>query len=368
MAHFVDSPRQNFFSYVPCVTFASKQHGVKEPRIGPLIEGRQLQQRLYYGIEVMPHTDGIPVCLNLNRLLPFMPLFVSIAWLAKSSWDVEPLGRVDSLQLAKHLASKIPVMPHLTLYRLNDERLDQFLDLNFSNVLALRGSTIYENQTYAYSKTIVERAKEKFKDKATVCVAGFPEGYNIAEGEPPDLKIHLHYLKEKVDAGADCIITQACYRPEIIIDYVKKVRAAGITVPIMVGIAAHESFKKYKTIEKEQGARLPPRLHEKLAKMGNKFEKDVRTDPHLIRNLFVRINVNIICQILKADIQVYGFQIFTLNNFGATAGLLRELRQQKLFGDRNKGRPRQCLDNYSQIYLAFNNDTQKLSFYVTAQW
>ncbi|XP_020804607.1 methylenetetrahydrofolate reductase-like [Drosophila serrata] len=338
MAHFEDTtmaPSQELPPFVPCVTFASElPNALKEHRIGPLIDERQLQRRLYYGIEILPRTENHPVCLNFSRFLPVLPLFVSVAWLGRSSWFVEPVGQVESLQLAKHLAPRIPVMPHLTLYRLSEERLDQFLDLKFRNVLALRGDEIYPSQSFRYSKDIVVKAKARSKDKMSVCVGGFPEGYNRPKGMPPNITLHLKFLKEKVDAGADCIITQVCYQHETIIDYVKKVREAGITVPILIGITTYETYKKYKTIERLQGARLKPQLYKKLVKMNNEFLEDPRKNPYQIREFFIELYIHLICQILKSKIEVFGFQIFTLNNLGATAALLQELHKQHLFDEK----------------------------------
>ncbi|KAH8264884.1 hypothetical protein KR038_006662 [Drosophila bunnanda] len=335
MAHFEDTtlaPGNGHAPYVPCVTFVSElPNELKEQRIAPLIEERQLQRRLFYGIEIMPRTDNIPVCLNFTGFLPMLPLFASVAWLGRSSWKVEPIGQVESLQLASHLAPRIPVMPHLTLYRLSEERLDQFLNLNFSNVLALGGDVIHPAQSFRLSQSIVEKAKARSSDQMSVCVGGFPEGYNKSVGVPPNITFHLKYLKDKVDAGADCIITQVCYQHETIIDYVKQVRAAGIKVPIMIGITSYETFKKYKTIERLQGARLQPGLYEKLEKMNNAFLEDPRKNPYQIRQFFIQIYINLICHILKADIDVFGFQIFTLNNYGAAAALVKELQNQGLF-------------------------------------
>ncbi|KAH8239529.1 hypothetical protein KR032_005201, partial [Drosophila birchii] len=317
-------------SYVPCVTFAPEQHELEEQRIGPLIAEQQAQRRLFYGLEILPRSKGKPVCLDFKRFLPVLPMFVSITWLGTNYWDVEPINQVDSLQLAKHLAPRIPVMPHLTAYRLTDERLDQFLDLNFSNMLALRGDLMHAGQRFSLSKYIVEKAKGRSGDKISICVGGFPEGYNITDGEAPDLTKHIQFLKEKVAAGVDCIITQVCYRPEVIINFVREVRAAGITVPIMIGIMTHQTFHKYTFIENITLAKLPPNLRQELVQLQTQPE----ADEHLTRTFFVRINLHIIKSILEADLNIFGFQLFTLNHFEAVEELLKELNQQHLFSDK----------------------------------
>ncbi|KAH8264885.1 hypothetical protein KR038_006663, partial [Drosophila bunnanda] len=314
-------------SYVPCVTFAPQQTGLVEQRIGPLIAEHQAQRRLFYGMEILPRTRGKPVCLDFKRFLPMLPMFVSLTWMGTSYWDVEPIDQVDSLQLAQHLAPRIPVMPHLTAYRLTDKRLDQFLNLNFSNMLALRGDSMHSGQRFLLSKSIVERAKGRSGDKISICVGGFPEGYNTTEGETPDLTNHIKFLKEKVSAGVDCIITQVCYRPEAIIRFVREVRAAGITVPIMVGIMTHQTFHKYTFIENITSAKLPPRLRQELVQI----QTEPKANAHLTRTFFVRLNVHIIKSILEADLNIFGFQFFTLNHFGAVEALLKELHLQNLF-------------------------------------
>ncbi|XP_020804609.1 methylenetetrahydrofolate reductase 2-like [Drosophila serrata] len=318
--------------YVPCVTFAPEQNGLVEQRIGPLIAEHHAQRRLFYGMEILPRSRGKPVCLDFNRFLPILPMFVSMTWLGTNYWDVEPIDQVDSLQLARHLAPRIPVMPHLTAYRLTDERLDQFLDLSFKNMLALRGDLMFSGQRFPHSKSIVERAKNRSGDKISICVGGFPEGYNITEGQAPDLTKHIQFLKEKVSAGVDCIITQVCYRPEVIIQFVKEVRAAGITAPIMIGIMTHQTFHKYTFIEKITSAKLPSLLRQELVQL----QTEPEADEHLTRTFFVHHNVHIIKSILEADLNIYGFQFFTLNHFEAVEALLKELHLQNLFSDKEK--------------------------------
>jgi len=133
-----------------------------EQRIGPLVAELTAQRRLFYGIEVTAsRLDGRPTCLDFNYFLPLLPTFVSVVWLGQRYWDVEPVGRVESLQLAQHLATRIPVLPHLSAYRLDEERLDQFLALNFSSLLAVRGDQVHQGQTFRISQPVVEQSRRQ---------------------------------------------------------------------------------------------------------------------------------------------------------------------------------------------------------------
>lgn len=64
-----------------------------------------------------------------------------------------------------------------------------------------------------------------------VC-SGYPTGHPEADSYEEDLK----HLKEKVDAGADFVITQLFFRAETFLKFLDDCRAIGITCPILPGI------------------------------------------------------------------------------------------------------------------------------------
>lgn len=64
----------------------------------------------------------------------------------------------------------------------------------------------------------------------------FHQGYPHGHPDSPSYEIDLQYLKEKVDAGADFIITQLFFQPETFLKYEADCRAIGIKCPIIPGI------------------------------------------------------------------------------------------------------------------------------------
>lgn len=64
-----------------------------------------------------------------------------------------------------------------------------------------------------------------------VC-AGYPTGHPEAQSYEQDLR----HLKEKVDAGADFVITQLFFRAETFLKFLDDCRTVGITCPILPGI------------------------------------------------------------------------------------------------------------------------------------
>ncbi|XP_017081295.1 methylenetetrahydrofolate reductase isoform X2 [Drosophila eugracilis] len=172
-----------------------------------------------------------------------------------------------------------------------------------------------------------------YVEKISVCVGGYPEGYTSLGDFPPDLAKNMEYLKAKVSAGADCIITQLSYQPEVIVQFVRDCRAAGITIPIVIGLMAHESIRTYRAIQKIANIHLPTDLREELNQLIAADGKDMITDQDPIKKFFVRLTVETVRHILDADVGIWGFHFFTLNHFKPVKAVLQELRKQNLLKD-----------------------------------
>jgi methylenetetrahydrofolate reductase (NADPH) len=93
-----------------------------------------------------------------------------------------------------------------------------------------------------------------------IAVAGYPEKHI----EAPDLQTDLKHLKTKVEAGADCVITQLFYDNRHYFEFVKAARNMGITVPIVPGLLPVISAKQVLRITSMCGSCLPPDLKDEL--------------------------------------------------------------------------------------------------------
>jgi methylenetetrahydrofolate reductase (NADPH) len=150
----------------------------------------------------------------------------------------------------------VPVVPHLLCGGFTKEETENvLLDLHFlgiHNVLALRGdgsrfenAFIPETGGHNHARELVEQIVNlrqgryldpELKNTASmdfcIGVAGYPEKH----AEAPNIDIDLQYLKDKVDAGADYIVTQMFFDNKLYYQFVDRCRATGINVPIIPGL------------------------------------------------------------------------------------------------------------------------------------
>ena len=96
-------------------------------------------------------------------------------------------------------------------------------------------------------------------------VAGYPEKHE----ESPNFEQDLHWLKAKVDAGAEYVVTQMFFDNEKFISYVKAAREAGINVPIIPGIKPFTKLSQLAALPKTFNTNLPKEFVDEALKCKN---------------------------------------------------------------------------------------------------
>ncbi len=224
-----------------------------------------------FSIEILPPLKGENIRTlfdNMDPLMEFKPPFIDVTYhreeyvykkkenglLEKRSTRKRPgtVGICAAIQ--NHY--KVDTVPHIICGGFNKEETENALiDLQFlgiDNVLALQGDAIKsearfvpEPDGHRYASELVEQVVNmnngKFIDEelqhATptnfcIGVSGYPEKHFSA----PNLKTDLKFLKNKVDLGAEYIVTQMFFDNKPYFEFVEKCREAGINVPIIPGI------------------------------------------------------------------------------------------------------------------------------------
>ena len=254
---------------------------------------------------------------TLEDLRAFDPDFVSVTYGAGGS------TRNRTVELTHWIKRDLGIeaMAHLSCVGSTREDLQEILDgmerAGIENVLALRGDPPRGETEWrphpgglSYSTELASLIGENYP--FSVGAACFPEIHPQA----PDLASDLHFLKQKVDAGASFLITQLFFDNELYFRFVEEARAIGIDVPILPGIMPITDVSQIKTITGMCGATIPDRLMAAL---------DWRaTDREAVLQLGVAYATLQCAELLARGAP--GIHFYTLNRSPATRAILSALR------------------------------------------
>ncbi len=169
------------------------------------------------------------------------------------------------------------VIAHQTCWGLTKDEIDASLDELAKNgirlVLALRGDPSKNLNPDDFAEKGFENALEftqyvAGKGAFEVAVAGYPETHRDAASPTSDLE----YLKKKVDAGAQVILTQLFFEPTVYFRFVEKTRALGINIPIVPGILPISGAGQLDRFVNLTGATVPTAVRENVDRLAKDAE------------------------------------------------------------------------------------------------
>lgn len=202
---------------------------------------------------------------TISELLPLRPAYVSVTYGAGGSTRenthrlVERITRETGLEVVAHLTCEGSTQAEVSSI------LERYEALGVRNILALKGDVPKENRQvsdFEHAIDLVRFIRNRFPNFG-IGVAGFPEGHPAT----PNRLLEMDYLKAKVDAGADYIVTQLFFDNRDFDDFVERCEIAGIRVPIIAGIMPITSRSGLmRMAELAAGARFPARLLRALSR------------------------------------------------------------------------------------------------------
>uniref|UniRef100_A0A6U4TV69 MTHFR SAM-binding regulatory domain-containing protein n=1 Tax=Hemiselmis andersenii TaxID=464988 RepID=A0A6U4TV69_HEMAN len=217
----------------------------------PKIVDKIIPGKPFYSFEYFPPKTPAGVSNlyeRVERMGRLEPLFVDITWGAGGSTTDLTLELSSNFQQQFCLETQM----HLTCTNISKESVAEALKAakanGIQNILCLRGDPPKGEEKWTAVEggfnnaiDLVKFIRAEYGDYFGISVAGYPEGHiDWYKDEPQISKDNywkdMQYLKEKVDAGADCIITQLFYDVDIYNQWVKDCRSVGINVPIIPGI------------------------------------------------------------------------------------------------------------------------------------
>ncbi|KAI7901529.1 methylenetetrahydrofolate reductase-domain-containing protein [Cokeromyces recurvatus] len=243
----------------------------------------------------------------MERMQRYGPEFIDVTWGAGGSSAELTINIVSTSQSVYGLET----MMHLTCTNMPIEKIDNALKAakacGCQNILALRGDPPkgqlnWESCENGFNHAIdlVRYIRKKYGDYFCIAVAGHPEGHIDNEDKEDDLQ----RLKEKVDAGANLIITQLFFDVDIFIHFVKRCRAIGITCPILPGIFPIQSYAGLQRVISFNHNAVPQKIWDDL--------EPIKDDDLAVKDYGIDLAVHFIHEIRKQT-GIQCFHIYTFN-------------------------------------------------------
>lgn len=255
----------------------------------------------------------------MDRMYNLNPQFIDVTWnaggrLSNLTTDiVQTAQSVLGLETCMHLTcTNMPI-------ELIDKALRDAYNSGCQNILALRGDPPVEGGEwtaieggFTHAKDLVKYIREKYGDHFDIGVAAYPEGHP----EETDIDLLVDYLKEKIDAGADFIITQMFYDAENFIEWCKKLRAKDINVPIIPGIMPISTYAAFKRRATWCEINVPQEFEDKLL--------EVKDDDQLVRKIGIDLVAEMCSKLLNSGF-VKHLHFYTMNLEKSSVMVLEKL-------------------------------------------
>ena len=266
-----------------------------------------------------PKTEegGVALLATIRELAELHPGFVSVTYGAGGSTRERTVDIVTQVRRE----TGVEAMAHLTCVGHGRKELrailGRFREAGIDNVLALRGDPPKDQPTFTAAADGLSHASELVEliraEGFDFCVGGacYPEGHLESPSRESDLKA----LKQKVDAGAEFLITQLFFDNAFYFDFVERARKLGITCPIVPGIMPITNFEQIDRFTRMCGATIPMKLRLQLERL--------RDDPDAVLELGVAHATVQCVDLLERGVP--GLHFYTLNRSKASRMIVSAL-------------------------------------------
>jgi methylenetetrahydrofolate reductase (NADPH) len=277
-------------------------------------------RHLVFSFEFFPpksDEDMIQLFKTLQDVKKLNPGYISVTYGAGGGTRDRT---IEIVKRAKHEIN-LESMAHLTCIGHSKQEilsiLDELKTSKIDNVIALRGdppkgetSFIPHPSGFAHANELTAfiRASYSF----CIAVAGYPEGHI----ESPDKETDWNYLREKVKAGADFIITQLFFDNNDFYAFEKRMREKGVTVPIIPGIMPITSYRQIVRFTQTCGAKIPQKLRKDL--------ETIQDNQEAVEQYGIKHATQQCKELITHGIP--GIHFYTLNRSESTRKIVQELR------------------------------------------
>lgn len=249
-----------------------------------------------------PTSDEKVIYDALERLSKLRPDCVSVTYGAGGGANYD-----KTVQIASDVKNKFGIesVAHLPCVYLSEsgaaEVLDKLKENGIENVLALRGDISEDkapNGRFSHANELIEFIRERYD--FNIIAACYPEKHSEAES----LMTDLNHLKNKVDSGAQQLITQLFLDNDYFYGFLERARKIGIEVPIEAGIMPVVNAKQITRMIKLCGIQLPDKFRKVVEKYGD--------NPTAMYDAGIAYAVDQIVDLLSQGVD--GIHLYTMND------------------------------------------------------
>ncbi|MDR0905982.1 MAG: methylenetetrahydrofolate reductase [Oscillospiraceae bacterium] len=296
-----------------------------------------MKKRMAFSFEVFPpKTDaGMDKLVGkggvLDKLNTLHPDYISCTYGAGGGNVGKNLEVLDAVKAG---GVAVPIT-HFTCIGNTKEgiktQLQTYLDHGINHILALRGDLPFgwsgTGGDLHYATELVKFIRDEFGDKFTIAVAGSPEGHITCRS----LEADISFLKQKQDEGADYIMTQLCWDMDQFRYWRDAIAAAGITIPVDVGIMpVLDSKATINMALSRNGCVIPRKLAEIISKnwifdspfAPTEAEESANAKKASFKEAGIEYTIGLIDEYRVAGID--GIHLYALNQFDDVARIVKE--------------------------------------------
>ncbi len=260
--------------------------------------------RPLYSFEIFPPKETSPIDTvydTIEALGDLSPDYISVTYGAGGS--VVQNRTTELSGMIKHML-KIEPMAHLTCINSTVYEIDSILDtlqqIGVSNILALRGD-VREGAVqgeFKYASDLISHINKR--GSFDIVAACYPEKHPECESLDKDIE----NLKRKADLGVGHLVTQMFFDNDNFYNFMDKIRAKGISQPVVAGIMPITNAAQIEKMSNMCGAIIPPKCLKMVEKYGD--------NPTAMRDAGIIYATNQIMDLIANGVD--GIHIYTMNN------------------------------------------------------
>ena len=277
-----------------------------------MINETHLKEKTIFSFEIFPPKKTMPIDTifsTLDELKDLHPDFISVTFGAGGSANCD-----NALAIAKRIKDTCKVesvihMPCINLSKADATYvLDQFRDAGIENILALRGDKVPDIEPvgdFNSAQDLISFIKEYDKNRTdgktfNILGACYPE----LHPQSKDVYEDIDYLKQKVDSGAEHLLSQLFFDNEQFYRFIERCRLKGIKVPIEAGIMPATNKKSIERMVSMTNAKLPKKFTDMMERYGD--------NPLAIRDAGIAYAIDQIVDLVTHGVE--GIHLYTMNN------------------------------------------------------